>query len=91
MCCVSHLCVVCAGAAAKAESLEGSVASTKDQLLRLTADFENFRKRTVSSRQGTDTTAGFNHPDIDICSSCSKLTLVCMSAAVHCFHVGHVW
>lgn len=39
-----------AGAAAKAESLEGSLNSSKDQLLRLTADFENFRKRTVSSR-----------------------------------------
>lgn len=38
------------GAAAKAESLEGSLNSSKDQLLRLTADFENFRKRTVSSR-----------------------------------------
>jgi molecular chaperone GrpE (heat shock protein) len=36
-----------AGAAAKAESLEGSLASSKDQLVRLTADFENFRKRTV--------------------------------------------
>lgn len=42
-CCACHA----AGAAAKAESLEGSVASAKDQLLRLSADFENFRKRTV--------------------------------------------
>jgi hypothetical protein len=41
-------CLLCfAGAAAKADSLEGSLNSSKDQLLRLTADFENFRKRTV--------------------------------------------
>lgn len=52
-CCASaplvwwHCCA--AGAAAKAESLEGSLTSAKDQLLRLSADFENFRKRTVSS------------------------------------------
>lgn len=36
-------------AASKAEVLEASVATTKDQLLRLTADFENFRKRMVSA------------------------------------------
>lgn len=57
VCCV--LCVVCCvlcaggvdpGVAAKAEALEGSLASTKDQLLRLTADFENFRKRTVCAQ-----------------------------------------
>jgi len=54
------LVVGASGVAAKAEALEGSLASTKDQLLRLTADFENFRKRTVCvgvcKRKGT--TAG---------------------------------
>lgn len=40
-----------AGAAAKTEVLETSLTATKDQLLRLTADFENFRKRTVSTHQ----------------------------------------
>lgn len=38
-------------AAAKADALEGSVAATKDQLLRLTADFENFRKRTANEKE----------------------------------------
>jgi hypothetical protein len=46
--CLPRLCAR-ADAAAKAEALEGSLASSKDQLLRLTADFENFRKRTVSA------------------------------------------
>jgi molecular chaperone GrpE (heat shock protein) len=40
-----------AGVASKAEALEGSLSASKDQLLRLTADFENFRKRTVSLQQ----------------------------------------
>ncbi|WIA28775.1 hypothetical protein OEZ86_011307 [Tetradesmus obliquus] len=53
-----------AGVASKAEGLEGSLAASKDQLLRLTADFENFRKRTaaekdeLSSRAKGDVIAG---------------------------------
>lgn len=39
-----------AGAATRAEVLEGTVATTKDQLLRLTADFDNFRKRTATEK-----------------------------------------
>jgi len=46
-----------AGAAAKAEALEGSLASSKDQLLRLTADFENFRKRTATEKDELSTRA----------------------------------
>lgn len=34
-------------AESRATSLEASVASTKDQFIRLTADFDNFRRRTV--------------------------------------------
>eukprot|EP00879_Flechtneria_rotunda_P000773 GHRR01000894.1.p2 GENE.GHRR01000894.1~~GHRR01000894.1.p2 ORF type:complete len:298 (+),score=138.91 GHRR01000894.1:171-1064(+) len=40
-----------AGAASKAQALEGSLSATKDQLLRLTADFENFRKRTANEKE----------------------------------------
>lgn len=32
---------------ARAGALEGSLATSKDQYIRLTADFENFRRRTV--------------------------------------------
>jgi molecular chaperone GrpE len=34
-------------AASKASALESTVGATKDQYVRLQADFENFRKRTV--------------------------------------------
>lgn len=34
-------------ALSRAQALEGSAASARDQLLRLNADFENFRRRTV--------------------------------------------
>jgi hypothetical protein len=54
---MSRRCLCCrptaAGVASKAEALEGSLAASKDQLLRLTADFENFRKRTVSRQAGS--------------------------------------
>jgi hypothetical protein len=75
-----------AGAAAKAESLEGSLNSTKDQLLRLTADFENFRKRTVSStvRQGAGRHM-VRHRDQQGVASCMS---ACVSAAVGTGHTG---
>jgi molecular chaperone GrpE len=37
-------------AAAKTEALESSLSASKDQLVRLTADFENFRKRTATEK-----------------------------------------
>ena len=37
-----------AAAEARATALEATAATAKDQLLRLTADFDNFRRRTVS-------------------------------------------
>ena len=36
-----------AAAEARATALEATAATAKDQLLRLTADFDNFRRRTV--------------------------------------------
>jgi hypothetical protein len=37
-----------AAAESRAATLENSIATAKDQLLRLNADFENFRRRAVS-------------------------------------------
>lgn len=41
-----------AAAEARASSMESTVSTAKEQLLRLNADFENFRRRTVSAAQG---------------------------------------
>jgi len=41
-----------AAAEVRASTLETSAATAKDQLLRLTADFDNFRRRTVSPSGG---------------------------------------
>lgn len=41
-----------AAAEARASSMESTVTTAKEQLLRLNADFENFRRRTVSAAQG---------------------------------------
>ena len=38
-----------AAAESRAALLESTAATAKDQLLRLTADFDNFRRRTVSA------------------------------------------
>ena len=41
-----------AAAESRAALLESTAATAKDQLLRLTADFDNFRRRTVSAEGG---------------------------------------
>lgn len=41
-----------AAAESRAAMLENTVATAKDQLLRLNADFDNFRRRSVSGQLG---------------------------------------
>jgi molecular chaperone GrpE (heat shock protein) len=44
---MSQLQEATAAAESRADALELAAATAKDQLVRLTADFENFRRRTV--------------------------------------------
>lgn len=78
-----------AGAAAKAESLEGSLNSSKDQLLRLTADFENFRKRTVRGRHRDNSAAAGGTGPATERPAGSRGFGSCMHVSTHVSSCGH--